>query len=152
MLIHINDKMAFICPQRAGHTTASKIFPNNAKFSEWMDSNKQKVVVIRNPLYRYISGVAADNKYKELLGKDTIYFKHTDPFLYLVADYDFKYISFENFGRYFGAKKYGWESQVESEEIDQELPTMVIDEFDLFKNILKEKEELTLDEWNDLCN
>ena len=26
MLIHINDKMAFICPQRAGHTTAWKFF------------------------------------------------------------------------------------------------------------------------------
>ena len=160
MLIHINDKMAFICPQRAGHTTAWKFFGEessngfrgNAKIFEWQNSNKQKVAVIRNPFDRYVSGLATDLQYSNW---ETVKpgYKHTDPFLYLVADYDFKYISFENFGRYFGVKKYGWDAEYDLKKPGFcEYPKMVSDEFEIFENILKEKKELNLDEWNDLCN
>jgi hypothetical protein len=88
MFIHDNGKVAVFCHTRCGHTSMYDYYgiplyeDTGFKLSQWKNTSSLRVMVLRNPLDRWLSGVRyvenvdANNDFYEKDGK--FYTKQTD--------------------------------------------------------------------------
>lgn len=124
MFIHNNGKVHVVCALRCGHTSMKSHFgitdhkPKSDDWIDWIQSKTRRVLVLRNPLDRWMSAevfrnvdweakgwadIFADRKFMD---KELFIHKHREAFLFNIPkDLDFEIIPFENLNEYLQVAK-----------------------------------------------
>lgn len=113
---------------------------------EWVsnfDTTKLNILVTRNPAERYKSGATSHWMFKKFVNFDKWMSHHGDPYMKYIPDLPFKIIQFENL--WFDSGKEP--RNPARDRCDYEMDN---DEFSAWKNIVRNKEEITELEWQKL--
>jgi hypothetical protein len=137
-----------------------KIYPRIDGINEWGELPGKKVLILRNPYDRIMSGYKTltnlDEENKLDRDRKEFFYEHSRPYLYMIQHHDFSVVLFENLLKYVplidsyrsntvnvSIGTYIKNSDYSAEDLEHE--------YLLYKTYKSEREILDVESWNMLC-
>jgi hypothetical protein len=165
MFIHDTGKICVYAATRCGHTSAQQYFNVDSRGSQidhWNNTSSKRVLILRNPYSRVTSGFLRVQRFKNISPEEfeEKFIIHTKPYIAncmgtAFKQIDFAYINFEHLIQYIpmdastvqtharnSKQIYIYNRHYSKEQLEQE--------YELYQNVLTNKEEISVEEWKEL--
>lgn len=146
-VVHCTDKMAVVVAPRSGSTSLEqKLGKNWLSLDEYKSTDLKRVAIIRDPYDRFKSAKRIDD-----LSPDLPENWWMPDFLQVIQDIQQDYILFEKYAEY-NDKRAGIATKGGDRDLSEWELFSLLDEDDAYNHIINTNEELSVEEWHDLCN
>tara|TARA_Y100000004_G_scaffold122347_1_gene137565 strand:+ start:1517 stop:1987 length:471 start_codon:yes stop_codon:yes gene_type:complete len=142
-----NDKMAVLVAPRSGSTSLEKMLGKNIiSLEEYKNTKLKRVVIIRDPFERFQSVKRIEELSAQKLPEEW----WIPDFLQQIEDIQQDYILFEKYEQY-NSLRAGMSVKDKKDLTEAEIYNLFNEDY-AYGSIIQNNNELSVEEWHDLCN